>query len=43
MVMVVLDDHEVFLGDDQFFPVDLAKDLRLENLGRRAGGEQAFL
>ena len=41
MVMVVLDDHEVFLGDNQFFTVDLAKNLWLQYFGRRAGGDPA--
>ena len=36
MVMVILDDDEVFVGDDQIFAVDLAQDLRLQDLVRSA-------
>ncbi len=43
MVMIVLNNHEVFFGDDQFLPIDLAKDIGLEHVGRRSCGKQAGL
>lgn len=41
VMVVILDDDEVFLGNDQLFAVDLVKNFRLEHLGRRPGGEES--
>lgn len=39
MVMViVLDDDQILLGDDEVLPVDFAENLWLEHLSRRRGG-----
>ena len=43
MVVVVLDDDEVFLCNHQVFPVDLAEDVRLQDIGRRPCGVEAGL
>ena len=40
MVMIVLNNHEVFLGDDHILPIDLAKDIGLEHVGWRSCGKQ---
>ena len=43
MMVVVLDDDEVFLGNHQVLAVDLAKDIRFEDVGRRPCGVEAGL
>ena len=41
--MVVLNDHKVFFCNDQVFPIDLAEDIRLQDIGRRPCGVEAGL
>lgn len=43
MMVIVLNNHEVLIGNNQFLPVDLPKDIRLKYIGRRACGKQAGL
>ena len=41
MVVVVLDDDEVFVCNNQVFSIDLAEDVRLQDFGRRPCGVEA--
>ena len=41
MVVVILDNDEVFLGDDEILPVDFAENVGFEHISRRAGGIEA--
>jgi hypothetical protein len=43
MVVVVLDDDEVFLRNNKVFAIDLAENLGLQDIGRRPGGVEAGL
>ena len=43
MVMIVLNNHEVFLGDDQILSIDLSEDIRFKDFSRGAGGKEARL
>ncbi len=43
MVMIVLNDHEIFLGNHQILSVDLPEDIRFKDFGWRTGGKQAGL
>ena len=43
MAVVVLDDDEIFLCNNKFFPIDLAEDVWLQHIGRRPRGVEAGL
>jgi hypothetical protein len=43
MVVVVLDDDEVFLCNHKVFPVDLAEDIRFQDIGRGSCGIETGL
>ncbi len=42
-MVVVLDDDEVFVCNHQVLPIDLAEDVRLQDIGRRPCGVEAGL
>jgi hypothetical protein len=43
VVMVILDENEVLVRNNQFFPVDLTQNFRLQNLLRRPFGKELRL
>ena len=43
VAVVVLDNDEVFLRNNQVFAIDLAEDVRLQDIGRRPCGVEAGL
>ena len=42
VMMVILDDDEVFVGNHQILAVDLAQDFRLQDLMRRAESQRVW-
>ncbi len=42
-MVVILDDDEVFLRNDQIFPIDLAENIGLQHLGWWAGSIESRL
>jgi hypothetical protein len=43
MVVVVLNDDKIFLGNHQIFPIDLTEDFRFEDISGRPCGVEAGL
>jgi hypothetical protein len=43
MMVIILNNYEVLLRNDQILPIDLAKDIGFEHIGRRSCGKQAGL
>lgn len=41
MVVIILNDDEILVCNDEIFPINLAEDVRLEDLCRRPCGVEA--
>jgi hypothetical protein len=42
-MVVIFDDDEIFLCNNKFFAIHLMKNIRLEDLSWRTGGEESGL